>query len=217
VSHSTFLCLRQKGRVKMTCEATVFLVEDDESLRHALVWLLESVELNVEAFSSAIEFLESFDPTRAGCLVMDIRLPGMSGLELQRKLREDEVQIPVIVITGHGDVPMCVQAFQGGAFSFLEKPVNHQKFLDEIHRAIAHDLETSGHRSSSLSNVIETLSPREREVMGLIEAGKSMKQIASELGISVQTCSKHRARVLEKMGVNNDVELVRWLLAAGRS
>lgn len=197
----------------MTTEATIFLVDDDESLRDALVWLLESVELTVENFASADEFLKSFDPSRPGCLVVDIRMPGMSGLELQKQLRDTGVEIPVIIITGHGDVPMCVQAFQHGAFSFLEKPINHQKFLDEIQRAIAHDLETR-HQSTSLTPKLEILSPREREVMDLIAAGSSMKQIASKLVISIQTCSKHRARVLEKMQVTNDVELVRLLLAA---
>lgn len=197
----------------MTTEATVFLVDDDESLGDALVWLLESVELKVERFGSAQELLDAFDPSRPGCLVVDIRMPGMSGLELQKQLRDSGVLTPVIFITGHGDVPMCVQAFQQGAFSFLEKPINHQKLLDEIHRAVAHDFELRD-RSISMSAKLEKLSPREREVMDLIAAGDSMKQIAVKLGISIQTCSKHRARVLEKMQVTNNVELVRLLLAA---
>jgi len=197
----------------MTAEATVFLVDDDDSLGDALVWLLESVDLSVERFSSAHELLDSFDPSRHGCLVVDIRMPGMSGLELQKQLRDSGVEMPVIFITGHGDVPMCVQAFQQGAFSFLEKPINHQKLLDEIHKAIAYDAE-SRERSSSLSARLEALSPREREVMDLISAGSTMKQVAVQLGISIQTCSKHRARVLEKMQVSNNVELVRLLLAA---
>lgn len=197
----------------MTAEATVFLVDDDESLGDALVYLLESVALTVERFGSANELLDSFDATRPGCLVVDIRMPGMSGLELQKKLHDDGVETPVIFITGHGDVPMCVQAFQQGAFSFLEKPINHQKLLDEINRAIAHDFDLRD-RSTSMSARLEKLSPREREVMDLIASGDSMKQVALKLGISIQTCSKHRARVLEKMQVTNNVELVRLLLAA---
>jgi len=197
----------------MTSDATVFLVDDDDSLREALTWLIESVNLRVETFASAADFLEGFDPQRHGCRVVDIRMPGMSGLALQKQLREAEIDIPVLVVTGHGDVPMCVQAFQNGAFAFLEKPVNHQEFLDEIYRAIAHDARQRQRRSSDVTRRIETLSPREREVMELLAAGKSMKHIASQFGISVQTCSKHRARVLEKMAVNNDVELVRLLLA----
>ncbi len=200
----------------MPSEATVFLVDDDESLREALIWLLESVDLRVETFASAAEYLDAFDADRPGCLVLDVRMPGMSGLELQKQLRESGVELPVIVVTGHGDVPMCVQAFENGAFAFLEKPVNHQKFLDEIHRAIERDAETRRDRVSDLSLRLETLSAREREVMDLIADGNSMKQIASEFKISIQTCSKHRARVLEKMGVSNDVELVRLLLTAGR-
>ncbi len=191
----------------------VFLVDDDESLRDARTWLLESVDLKVETFASAADFLEVFDPKRHGCLVVDIRMPGMSGLALQKQLREAKIEIPVLVVTGHGDVPMCVQAFQNGAFTFLEKPVNHQKFLEEIYRAIEHDSQQRRQRSSDVANLIEALSPREREVMELLVAGNSMKHIALQFGISVQTCSKHRARVLEKMAVNNDVELVRLLLA----
>jgi FixJ family two-component response regulator len=198
----------------MTDEATVFLVDDDESLRDALSFLLESVDLRVESFSSAAEFLSRFDPERPGCLVLDIRMPGMSGLSLQKHLVESGIRIPVLIITGHGDVPMCVQAFQNGAFAFLEKPVNHQEFLDEIQRAIEHDAQHRRDQESSVAARIEQLSPREREVMELIVAGKPMKLIATQLGISIQTCSKHRARVLDKLDVNNDVELVRLLLAA---
>ena len=195
----------------MNRSATVFLVDDDESLRDAIAWLLESVTLRVESFASAAEFLDTFDPNRHGCVVLDIRMPGMSGLALQEQLREMGAKIPLIFVTGHGDVPMCVQAFQNGAFSFLEKPVNHQKLLDEINRAIEHDATQRQDRTSHLASRLDTLSPREREVMALLVAGKSMKFIANQFGISVQTCSKHRARVLEKMSVDNDVELVRLL------
>jgi FixJ family two-component response regulator len=141
-------------------------------------------------------------------------MPGMSGLSLQKHLVDQGIRIPVLFITGHGDVPMCVQAFQNGAFAFLEKPVNHQELLDEIHRAIEHDALQRQRKDHGVAERIETLSPREKEVMDLIVAGKPMKLIATELGISIQTCSKHRARVLEKLDVSNDVELVRLLLAA---
>ena len=138
-------------------EPTVVLVDDDESVRDALKWLIESVDLRVDTYSSAAEFLTSFDPAAPGCLVLDVRMPGMSGLELQKQLVESGVEIPVIVITGHGDVPMCVQAFENGAFSFLEKPINHQKFLDEIHRAIEHDLESHRRRSTGVSQKLQSL------------------------------------------------------------
>jgi RNA polymerase sigma factor (sigma-70 family) len=198
----------------MKRDATVFLVDDDESLRDALTFLLESVDLRVESFASAADFMASLDPQRPGCLVLDIRMPGMSGLTLQKQLVESDVRLPVLIITGHGDVPMCVQAFQNGAFAFLEKPVNHQEFLDEIQRAIDHDAQRRQQQERGLEGLIETLSPREKEVMDLIVAGKPMKLIATQLGISIQTCSKHRARVLDKLQVSNDVELVRLLLAA---
>ena len=197
-----------------THEATVFLVDDDESLRDALMFLLESVDLHVEGFASAADFLACFDPQRPGCLVLDIRMPGMSGLTLQKQLVESAIHLPVLIITGHGDVPMCIQAFQNGAFAFLEKPVNHQEFLDEIYRAIEHDAQRRRQKESGVLGLIESLSPREKEVMDLIVAGKPMKLIATQLGISIQTCSKHRARVLDKLRVSNDVELVRLLLAA---
>jgi RNA polymerase sigma factor (sigma-70 family) len=198
----------------MSSESTVFLVDDDQSLREALQWLLESVELPVEVFASAAEFLAAYDPARPGCIVLDIRMPGMSGLELQSQLNQKESPPPIIVITGHGDVPTCVRAFEGGAFAFLEKPVNHQQFLDHIQRAIEQDQENrqAGPASPELAAKIEKLTPREREVMDLLASGKTMKQIAMQLEISIQTCSKHRSRVLEKLGVDTDVELVRLLL-----
>jgi two-component system response regulator FixJ len=203
----------------MTSESTVFLVDDDQSLREALEWLLESVELPVQAFASAGAFLEAYDPTRPGCVVLDIRMPGMSGLELQSQLNIKGSLLPIIVITGHGDVPTCVRAFEGGAFAFLEKPVNHQEFLDHIQRAIEHDQEKrrAGPASSHLAAKVATLTPRERVVMVLLAAGKTMKQIATQLDVSLQTCSKHRSRVLEKLGVDTDVELVRLLLTAAKS
>lgn len=198
----------------MSEESTVFVIDDDQSLREALEWLLESIDLPVETFSSANEFLEAHDPARPGCLVVDIRMPGMSGLELQAQLNERDSKVPIIVITGHGDVPTCVRAFEGGAFAFLEKPVNHQQFLDHIQRAIEHDRERRALRKDNAHLVpqINSLTPREREVMDLIAGGKTMKQVAGMLKISIQTCSKHRARVLEKLGVDTDVELVRLLL-----
>jgi len=198
----------------METRPTVFLVDDDESVRDALRWLIESIDLEVETFASATEFLGAFDPARLGCLVLDVRMPGMSGLELQQKLVAQQCRLPIIVITGHGDVPMCVRAFEDGAFAFLEKPVNDQQLLDYIQRAIeasrkqCREMDTR----SNLEPRLKRLTVREREVMELMVAGKSMKQIASKLGISVPTCSKHRARVLDKMEAANEVELVRLVL-----
>jgi two-component system response regulator FixJ len=198
---------------------TVFLVDDDQSVRKALKWLIESIEINVETFASADQFLDAFDPECPGCLVVDVRMPGMSGLELQQQLVRRQCRLPVIVITGHGDVPMCVRAFEAGAFAFLEKPVNEQQLLDHIQKAIEEDsrMRQSGGASVELAPRLELLTEREREVMDLMLAGKALKQIASQLGISVPTCSKHRARVLDKTEVANDVELVRLLLTGKRS
>lgn len=203
----------------MNSKSTVFLIDDDESLREALQWLLESVHLPVETFASASDFLNAYDPDRPGCIVLDIRMPSMSGLELQRQLNQMKSSLPIIMITGHGDVPTCVRAFEGGVFAFLEKPINHQDFLDQLYRAIEHDQESrnSGQARPDLGLKLESLSPREREVMELIATGKTMKQVAVQLEISIQTCSKHRARVLEKLNVGNDVELVRLLLKAAKS
>ncbi|MCG8584432.1 MAG: response regulator [Pirellulales bacterium] len=201
----------------MTLDApTVFLVDDDESVRQSMTWLLESSNYTVETFSSAADFLSQADPDRPGCLLLDIRMPGVNGLELQNELTQQNLDLPVIFITGHGDVSMCVQAFERGAFGFLEKPLNHEKLLDHIERAIAHDGRVRKSRASSadVASRIEKLTPREREVMDHLSVGKTIKQIAAELAISIQTCSKHRAHIWEKIGAQNDVELVR-LLAAG--
>ncbi len=203
----------------MTTNPTVFLVDDDESVRDALSWLIESIELKVETFDSASQFLEALNPTRPGCLVLDVRMPGMSGLELQEELHAAKCGLPVILITGHGDVPMCARAFETGAFAFLEKPVNQQQLLDYIQRAIEQDRKNRlpTQPCPDLAPRLELLTPRETEVMEMLISGKSMKQIASELSISIPTCSKHRAKVLDKLRVENDVELVRLVLSEGKS
>ena len=203
----------------MTVNSTVFLVDDDEAVRDALSWLIESIELNVETFESASQFLGALDLTRPGCLVLDVRMPGMSGLELQEELHAAKSGWPVILITGHGDVPMCSRAFETGAFAFLEKPVNQQRLLDYVQRAIDQDRKDRlpSQPCSDLAPRLELLTPREIEVMEMLISGKSMKQIASELSISIPTCSKHRTRVLDNLRVENDVELVRLLLSGGRS
>ncbi len=195
----------------MNREATVVLVDDDQNVRDALKWLIESVELPVDTYSSATEFLESFVPTEPGCLVLDVRMPGMSGLELQENLAAHKCGLPVIIITGHADVAMCVRAFKGGAFAFLEKPVNQQDLLEQIEKAIELD-KKNRQESMSVDDIDERivlLTPREREITDLLVAGHSMKQIAKKLKIGLPTCSKHRTSVLEKLEVDNDVQLVR--------
>lgn len=195
---------------------TVFLVDDDAAALKSLRWLLESVDLRVEAYRSAQELLEIYDPEVPGCLVLDIRMPGMSGLELQEALAERGCRHPIIFVTGHGDVPTCSKAYRRGAFDFVEKPVNDQAIVDLVNQAVCVDGARRREHASrpDVSSQRARLTPREQEVMDLLVAGKSVKQIAVELGVGFPTAARHRSRVLEKMRVGNDVELVRLMLAA---
>ncbi len=198
----------------MNFEATVFLVDDDQHVRDAIAWLIESVDLPVKTYASAAMFLESFDGESPGCLVLDVRMPGMSGLELQRNLADRNCKLPVIIITGYADVSVCVRAFESGAFAFLQKPIDHQALLRSIHEAIEKDrgLRQKAVLADEILRGLVRLTPREREVMDLIIAGESMKDIGRTLQISLPTCSKHRAKLLAKMKVKNDVLLVRRML-----
>ncbi len=196
----------------MQSEPTVILVDDDQSVRESLKWLIESVDLRVVTYGSAAEFIELFDPLAPGCLVLDVRMPGMSGLELQENLAAHRCGLPVIIITGHADVPMSVRAFEGGAFAFLEKPINQQVLLEKISTAIEQDrINRQRAIPDDIDQRIARLTPRDREVMDLLVAGHPMKEIASQLQISVPTCSKHRTKVLEKLEVDNDVRLALWV------
>ena len=199
----------------MQREPTVVLVDDDQSVRDALKWLIESVDLHVDTYASAAEFLESFDPAVPGCLVLDVRMPGISGLELQENLAAHKCGLPVIIITGHADVAMCVRAFEGGAFAFLEKPVDQQQLLEQVQKAIEQDRKNRQESmpAADIDDRVSRLTPRERKVMDLLVAGQSMKQIATKLQISLPTCSKHCTSVLEKLEIENDVELVQHIHA----
>jgi FixJ family two-component response regulator len=198
----------------MATQATVYIVDDDESVRRSLRWLIESAHFAVETFASGEEFLDSYDPSQPGCLMLDIRMNGMNGLDVQRKLMDKHFTIPVIVMTGHGDVPVCTKAFKLGAFDFIEKPADDRVLIGAIQKAIAADIQ---HRERDyvepdrLGRLTE-LSPREAEVMELIVKGRNQKQIAMDLNISFQTAAKHRAKVLSKLGVTNDVELTRLIM-----
>jgi FixJ family two-component response regulator len=195
-------------------EQLVYIVDDDEALRDSLIWLLESTGLKSMAFDSAEAFLGAFSQKMNGCLVLDIRMPGMSGLELHEKLNAMHATLPVIFITGHGDVPMAVSALKKGAVDFIEKPFNDQDMVSLIHAALTEDLkrhETRQQEADALRR-IDGLTPREREVLELIVAGRLNKQIADDLGISIKTVEVHRARVMEKMGVNSLAELVQHVM-----
>lgn len=203
-------------------DATVFVVDDDADALDSLECLLKSIGLNVDSYQSPTAFLQSYDPARPGCIVLDVRMPELSGLELQQELLRRGPTPPIIVITGHGDVPVCATAFRAGAFDFIEKPVNPQLLLGRIQRAIEHDAvqRRGSQHSADIKARIARLTAREHEVMEMIAAGQTLKQIAQALGISVQTSSKHRARVLEKMEVTTDVALARlaiYMESAGKT
>jgi len=194
-------------------EPIVFVVDDDEAVCHSLRMLIETVGLEVQTYHSAQNFLDAYDPAQMGCLVLDVRMPGMSGPELQSKLTAQGINIPVIIITGYGDVPMAVQAIKAGAIDFIEKPFRDQVLLDNIQKAIELDAQNR-HKQSERTDVetkIAILTPREREVMDLLVLGKSNKVIAYELGISQKTVGFHQAHILRKMGVGSVVELVRLM------
>ena len=199
----------------MNTELTVFVVDDDEEVRDAMKRLMNSVGLKVETFASAEEFLAQFDSARPGCLLLDVRMEGMSGLDLQKRLALEEVQPPIIIITGHGDVPMAVRAVKAGAVDFIEKPFNEQVLLDSVHRAIELDGANRGRalQLADISACLECLTPREREILDLVVAGKRNKVIAGELGISQSTVESHRARVMEKMQAESLSALMRMMLS----
>jgi len=198
--------------------STVFVVDDDDAVRTSLRLLLKSVGLPVETYASAQEFLDAFDAERAGCLVLDIRMPGMSGLELQQKLNELNAIVPIVFITGHGDVPMAVEAMQHGAVDFIQKPFRDQDLIDRINQALEKDRENrDGLRERDvIRRRIGQLTPREREVLELVTKGKANKVIAGDLDVSQRTVEIHRARVMEKMGASSLAHLVRMVIEADR-
>jgi FixJ family two-component response regulator len=194
---------------------TVFVVDDDEGVRTSLGILLDSAGYRPMACSSAPEFLAQYDPARPGCLLLDMRMPGMNGMELLRELAGRGAFLPVIFITGHGDVPMAVEAMKGGAFDFLQKPFSQHDLLDRVSRALAADAEARQTLllTEELRRRHATLTPREREVMALIVAGHANKVIAMDLKLSERTVEIHRARVMEKMATRSVAHLVRMAMA----
>jgi len=198
-------------------EAVVFVVDDDSAARAAIRSLLNSVGLRVETFGSAQEFLASQRPDAPACLVLDVRLPGVSGLDFQRDLAARNVAIPIIFITGHGDIPMSVEAMKAGAMEFLTKPFRGQVLLDAIHKAIERDRAARQEQSkvAALRERLATLTPREREVMQLVISGLLNKQIASEFGASERTVKIHRGQVMRKMGAKSLPDLVRMAEGLG--
>jgi FixJ family two-component response regulator len=197
-------------------EATVFIVDDDDAVRDSLGLLMKSVGLKARVFDSAESFLENYKPADTGCLVLDIRMPGMSGIELQRELSNRKWELPIIFITAHGDIPMAVEAVRNGALDFVQKPFDDKELVGKIEKALSEsqqrqedDLERAEIRRRA-----STLTAREQEVMSQVVQGKANKVIAGDLGVSQRTVEIHRARVMEKMQAGSLAHLVRMVLIA---
>lgn len=197
-----------------TQRSTVFVVDDDPSIRKSLRWLVESVGMNVETFGGANEFLASYRPTNTGCIVMDVRMPEMGGLELQERLRERGCRLPVIVITSFGDVPMAVRAMKSGAVQFYEKPINNQMLLEQIQLCVAEDLRRMQSETSrrQTEERFKRLTPREAQVLAEVVAGYSSKEIGQHLNVSFKTIEAHRAKIMRKMEADSVPHLIRMYL-----
>jgi len=207
----------RRNRAAESDVPTVLVVDDDEGMRAGLEFLLASAGHNVKSFASAQEFLDYCRPDMQGCLLLDVRMPGMSGLELQEHLRAERVRMPVIIVTAFANVPMAVQAVKAGAFDFIEKPFESADLLARVHKALAHagDLRRDKQQVEAIRRRLSALTPREREVMDLVVAGRLNKQIAAELDISMKTVENHRANVMRKMRAESLAELVRMAMMAG--
>jgi FixJ family two-component response regulator len=194
---------------------TVFIVDDDPAVRDAIRWLMEQVKLKVQVFSSADEFLANYTPGTRGCIILDIRMPGMSGLELQDRLKASGALVPVIFITGHGDVPIAVRAMKGGAVEFLQKPFNDQHLLDTVQSALSKFsvLWEQEDRRQECNKNFASLTKRESEVLDLLRKGKPNKVIAAEMDISVRTVEGHRTAIMTKTGARSLGELIEMLHA----
>lgn len=194
----------------MTNEPTVFIVDDDDAVRRFLTGLIRSIDLKVEAYASAKDFLDAYEPGRPGCLLLDVRMPGMSGLELQRELSERSIALQVVILTGHGNVPVAVQAMKAGAVDFIEKPFNNELLLDRIQMAVAQSLRSDSEREKHDETLrrLDTLTPRERQVFDLVVNGETNKSIAHRLTISEKTVEIHRANVMRKMRARSLASLV---------
>lgn len=193
---------------------TVFLVDDDEAVRDSLGLLMKSVDLSSRSFASASDFLAEYDPDCPGCLILDIRMPGMSGMELQQKLIDMRAKLPIIFITGHGDIPMAVEAMQRGAVDFIPKPFRDGELLDRINKALENDRKNRDSlvEREVIEERMEKLTPREKQVLELVVQGKANKVIAGDLEVSQRTVEIHRARVMEKMQVRSVAQLVRMVM-----
>ena len=197
----------------MSPKPVVFIVDDDDAVRTAISYLVQGMGWDAQAFDSAEAFLKDFDPERLGCLLLDVRMPGMSGMELQAHLAQQDINLPIIMITGHGDVPMSVQAFKTGAADFIEKPFREQVLWDSIQNAMerAAQIRQEQATKKSIDQRLSLLTDRERQVMDILALGNTDKQVAQQLSISVRGVAFHRVNILKKMQVASLVELARLL------
>lgn len=198
---------------------TVFVVDDDPEVRSSLRRLVESVGLIVETYATAQEFLDNLDAARSGCVITDIRMPGLSGLDLQEKLAERNSLLPVIILTGYGEVPTAVRAMKQGAFDFIEKPHSPQRVLDAVRQALESNRQAveDHEERARTARLLATLTPREREVMDLVVSGKPNRAIAAHLGLQQKTVEFHRARMMRKMGADSVADLIRTAVRLERS
>ena len=196
---------------------TVFIVDDDQAVRDSLADLMDSVGINVETYATANDFLGQYTSDRMGCLILDIRMPGMSGLELQQELIRRDTVLPIIFITGHGDVPMAVQAIQAGALDFIQKPFRDQDLLDRVNHALksCDSQQNNQQQTQSVKKHIHNLTPREHQVMEMIVEGQANKVIAIDLGLSQRTIEVHRKNVMQKLEARSLAELVRIVTQTG--
>lgn len=199
--------------------STIFIIDDDPRTGKSLAWLVESVDLKAEVFDSAKAFLDAFDPDQPGCVICDVRMPGMSGIELQERLRTMGSRIPMIMITGYGDVASAVRAMKAGAIDFLEKPVSDQVLLDFVQRAVVQDTASRADTRERMrvGQRLDRLTRREREVMGLVIDGLSSKEIAARLGVSFKTIESHRAKVMRKMQARSVPHLIHMNIKRGEA
>jgi two-component system response regulator FixJ len=200
--------------VNMSNNSTVFVVDDDPGVGQSLAWLIQSVGLKAEVHNSPSSFLKSYKDSRPGCLVVDVRMPNESGLALLGRLRSNDATLPVILISGHGDVSMAVEALKSGAFDFIEKPFSGDLLLDRIQKAVQQDRQAHQDRADHEETAarLATLTPRERHVLDLVVAGLLNKEIAAKLGLSPRTVEAHRAHIMEKIGARTVADLVRTVL-----
>ncbi len=204
-----------KTEPKIT-DPKIYIIDDDQAVRESLEWLISSVNLPVQSFGSAEEFLKSFDATQPGCVIADVRMPQMSGLELQKVLFKQSPNIPVIIVTGHGELDMAVYSMKDGAFDFIQKPYKQQAMLDTVQKAVRRSVEAfKAHgKTSEFSGLLDKLTNREREVLNHVLEGEPNKRIAGNLKISEKTVEFHRARIMEKFDARSLAELIKKTVVA---